>query len=373
MENYMKALALKPGTKDVEIYENWPDPKIQEDDEVKVRVKEVGICGTDREEAQGGRADAPLGEDKLIIGHEVLGVVEEIGKKVQKFSKGDLVVITVRRGCGECLPCKNECFDMCLTGNYQERGIKQKHGYQCEHVIEKEKYLVAVPEDIAQIAVLTEPTTVVEKAIDEASRLQNERLPFAGSADQWLEGKRVLVAGLGPIGLLAAMVLRLKGADVTGIDIVDPATQRPKILQDLGGRYIKSGDLFEKNFTEPKNQFDMIVEAAGIAKLDFDLIKALGNDGIYVLTGVPSDVRPLNVDASSIMKQLVLKNQIILGSVNAGNAHFQKAIDDLAKAEKKWPHLMEKLITHKVPYKDFAKVLFKHEPDEIKAVISWES
>jgi glucose 1-dehydrogenase len=368
----MKAIALKPHTKDVELKEDWPDPTIKADDDVKVEILEVGICGTDREEVSGGRADAPAGENLLVIGHEMLGKVVEIGKKVKNFKKGDLVVITVRRGCGICEPCKNNCYDMCKTGKYQERGIKQRHGYQCEYVVEKEMFLVKVPDSIKNIAVLTEPTTVVEKAIDESIRIQDERLPYEDNPAKWLKDKKVLIAGLGPIGLLAAMVLRLKGVDVTGIDIVDPDSKRPQILKQMGGKYIKSSDLFEEDFSKQDSQFDMILEAAGIAKLDFDLIKALANNGIYVLTGVPGDSRDLNIKGGDIMKQLVLKNQLILGSVNAGNIHFTKAISDLEKASKKWPNLIDKLITKRVPYTDFKNVLFKHDPNEIKAVIKWK-
>jgi len=367
----MKAIILKPHTKDVQLKDNWPEPKIEKDDDVKVQIIEVGICGTDREEASGGRADAPNGEELLVIGHEMLGKVVDVGKGVKNFKNGDLTVITVRRGCGKCEPCKNNCFDMCQTGLYQERGIKQRHGYQCEFVVEKEKFIVKVPESIKNIAVLTEPTTVVEKAIDEAVRLQNERIPYEDSLEKWLKGKKVLIAGLGPIGLLAAMVLRIKDVDITGIDIVDPTSKRPQIFKEMGGKYIKSSDLFKKDFSKPENQFDMIIEAAGIAKLDFDLINILGVNGIYVLTGVPGDARELNVKGSEIMKQLVLKNQVILGSVNAGNLHFKYAIDDLEKASKKWPNLIEQLITHRVSYQNFKDVLFKHDPNEIKAVIKW--
>ncbi|PIS00895.1 MAG: alcohol dehydrogenase [Chlamydiae bacterium CG10_big_fil_rev_8_21_14_0_10_35_9] len=362
----MKAIVLKPGTKNVELKTDWPEPSLQTPTQAKVRIRQVGICGTDREEVSGGRADAPKGENQLVIGHEMFGVIEEIGKGVKKLRPGDPVVITVRRGCGQCQPCLNGCFDMCETGLYTERGIKERHGYECEKVVEEEEFMVPVPKSIEHIAVLTEPTTVVEKAIDEASKIQVSRLPGETNPEKWLQDKNILVAGLGPIGLLAAMILSLRGAKVTGMDIVDPNSVRPQILQEMGGAYKKSDQILEH-----ESKFDMIVEAAGIAKLDFDLIHVLANNGVYVLTGVPGDDRPLNVDAGNIMKQLVLKNQVIVGSVNAGNIHFKRALQDLEAAEKKWKGVMEKLITHRVKAEEYDKVLFKHEPDEIKAIIEW--
>ena len=146
---------------------------------------------------------------------------------------------------------------------------------------------------------------------------------------------------------------------------------RPTLLKQMGGKYIQSSEATIEKFSQDCKQLDMVVEAAGIAKLDFDLIHILGINGIYVLTGVPGDQRPMNVDGASLMRQLVMKNQVILGSVNAGLNHFKKAIEDLEGADQKWSGLMEKLITSKTPYSDFSKVISHHDPDEIKAIIEW--
>ena len=78
------------------------------------------------------------------------------------------------------------------------------------------------------MGVLSEPLSVAEKAIDEAVRVQSARLPDAPATPDWLHGRRYLVAGLGPIGLLAAMALRLRGAEVYGLDVVDAETARPR-------------------------------------------------------------------------------------------------------------------------------------------------
>lgn len=366
----MKAIVLTPGTNQVNL-KDWPEPELKTPDDVKLKVLHVGICGTDREEASGGRADAPEGEKELVIGHEMIGKVTELGKNVKGFKVGDYAVFTVRRGCGMCLACKEEYYDMCYTGKYKERGIKNLHGFQAEYVVDNQKYLIKVPSAIQEIAVLTEPTTVVAKAIDEVCRIQNNRLPCYREKREWLEGKTALIAGLGPIGLLGAVILRLHGCKVLGLDVVDESSARPKILKELGGTYIngKNTPLSELNKQYP--QIDLILEAAGIVKLDFDLIATLGINGIYVLTGVPGDGSPLNVNGSSIMKQLVLKNQVIFGSVNASFAHFRQAVTDLEQGLKKWPNTLPKIISHHIPHEDFKKVLAKHTSDEIKVVIDW--
>jgi glucose 1-dehydrogenase len=368
----MKAILLKPHTQTLHI-ENVEEPQIKRPYDVKMKVLQVGICGTDREEASGGRADAPKGETELIIGHEMTGLVIEVGPKVQSVRPGDHAVISVRRGCNRCLPCKEDCYDLCETGLYTERGIKELHGFQSEFVLDEEKYVFKVPPLIKEIAVLTEPTTVVEKAIEVACRIQTARLPGEKDPEKWLTGKNVLVAGLGPIGLLAAMVLSIRGAKVWGLDVVDPNSARPTILKGMGGRYIKSSESALQNFSGECKQLDMVLEAAGIAKLNFDLMKLLGNNGIYALTGVPGNEKPFTVDGGPLMCQMVLKNQVIVGSVNASLSHFKKAIDDLEKAEKTWKGLIQKLITSRTPYSRFEKAIHSHTPNEIKAIIEWRS
>lgn len=157
---------------------------------------------------------------------------------MKRVRPGDLAVLTVRRGCGRCLPCAMNRSDMCLTGDFRERGIRGLDGFQAEYVVDREPYVVAVPREIASTAVLTEPLSVVEKAIDEAVRLQFARLPGAAATPDWLHGRRCLVAGLGPIGLLAAMALILRGAEVHGLDVVDAETARPAWLAHIGGTYV---------------------------------------------------------------------------------------------------------------------------------------
>src|SRR5690606_30084977 len=199
----MKAISLVPGTTNVSL-EKVPEPQITAPDEIKVRIREVGICGTDRDVASGGRADAPPGERKLILGHEMFGEVVEIGSEVTLVQKGDFGVFSVSRGCGKCSACNSNGSDMCFTGEYTERGIKEINGFQAEYVVDREQYFVKVPESIKDIGVLTEPMSVAAKAIDEAMIIQKARFSSIEDTQVWLKGKRALVAGIGAIGLLGA-------------------------------------------------------------------------------------------------------------------------------------------------------------------------
>jgi glucose 1-dehydrogenase len=366
----MKAIAIIPGTKVVHLLE-WPEPEVKAPGQIKLRVLRVGICGTDREEVSGGRADAPPGQKQLVIGHEMFGQVVETGKEVRTVQPGDFGCFTVRRGCGRCPACLAGRSDMCSTGGYTERGIKQRDGYECEFVVDQEASFVKVPKEQVPLGVLSEPTSVAEKAINEAVLIQAARLPGVADPQRWLEGKQVLVAGLGPIGLLAAVVLRLRGAKVLGLDVVDADSLRPKLLAKLGGKYVDGRETKPPALDDSFGQIDLILEATGVAHVEFDLLEALGINGAYVLTGIPSGDRPLEIDGARLMRKLVLRNQVMVGSVNASRKHFETAVEDLGQAYKTWGETLDQIITHVVPYTDFEAVLTQHPDNEIKAVIEW--
>ncbi len=366
----MRAIAITPGTSDVRVIER-PEPVVSAPDEIKVRVLRVGICGTDREEASGGRADAPEGTDELVIGHEMLGEVVEVGGAVTRVQPGDLAVFTVRRGCGRCLPCGMNRSDMCRSGDFKERGIRGLDGFQAEYVVDRELHVVRVPPEIGAIGVLTEPLSVVEKAIDEALRIQFSRLPAAAATPDWLHGRRCLVAGLGSVGLLAAMVLALRGAEVYGLDIVDAGSPRPRWLEHIGGRYVDGRQVPADKLEVELGPMELLFEATGAPRLAFNLIEALGLNGIYILTGIPGGHCVAQLAACDLIRDMVLDNQVMIGSVNAAHGHFQMAVDDLVQAHFRWPGHVERLITHRVPPANAATALHQHSEDEIKAVVEW--
>lgn len=367
----MQAIALIPGSHTVRLVDR-PEPAIQQPDEIKMQVLRVGICGTDREEAAGGRGRAPDGQEDLVIGHEMLGRVTAVGNSVTRVQPGDFAVFTVRRGCGHCLPCAMNRSDMCLTGDYQERGIWKRDGYQAETVVDTEQYVVRVPPELETVGVLCEPLSVAEKAIDEAVRLQEARLPHAPATPDWLFGRRCLVAGLGPIGLLAAMILRLRGAAVYGLDVVAKDSARPRWLAGIGGEYVDGRAVPPDQVDDQLGPMDLIVEATGVASLAFNLLDGLATNGVYVLTGLPGGERPLQIPGPDLIRQLVLGNQVMVGSVNAARAHFQMAVDDLQQAHQRWGDHLNQLITHRHPVTDFQEALTHHPDDEIKTVIEWQ-
>src|SRR5262249_10281565 len=201
----MQALAVFPSKKSVQLVD-IPEPRLQDATGVLLRVREDALRGTDREISAFEHGSPPPGSDRLILGHESLAEVVEVGRSVQSLHPGDLVVAMVRRPCAhpECRPCRAGRSDFCITGDFTERGIKEADGFLTEYTLDDEEYLLKVPNPLADVAVLIEPLTVVAKAIGQARAILH-RLPYEPGP------QRGLVLGAGPVGLLGAMGLVANG------------------------------------------------------------------------------------------------------------------------------------------------------------------
>jgi threonine dehydrogenase-like Zn-dependent dehydrogenase len=301
----------------------------------------------------------------------MLGQVAAVGPAVIGVRPGDYAVVTVRRGCDRCRACALGRPDMCETGGYRERGIWGLDGCQSEYVIDREPFVIPVPRELHGIAVVVEPLSIAEKALDETIRLQTARLPDAPRDGAWLFGRRSLVAGLGPIGLLAAMVLRLRGAEVWGLDIADAGSARPRWFAGLGGHYLDGREVPVTRVRDRVGPMDLVLDASGAPGLAFDLLGVLAPGGICVMTGIPGTDHPLTLSGAALIRQLVLGNQLILGAVNASSEHFAAAVADLTHASRCWGDHLAGLVTHRYSMTEFEAPLRGHPAGEIKAVIEW--
>src|SRR5512138_220360 len=200
----MRAVAVFPRVPEVRLVEH-PEPQILAPSQVAIRVREVGICGTDREIAAGAHGAPPDGAPYLVLGHEALGEVVEVGTSVSRLRRGDLVVPTVRRPCRDmrCRACATGHPDFCTTGEFIQRGIRGAHGYLAERVVDEQR----------DVAVLTQPLSVAEAALKLVESVQR-RLPWSedveGSTGRSAERVAVVI-GAGPVGALAALALRVRG------------------------------------------------------------------------------------------------------------------------------------------------------------------
>lgn len=367
----MKAVSVFPHRCQVHLTDE-PEPALRTPNDVKLRMLEVGICGTDKEIAACQYGTPPEGRDSLVIGHESLGEVVELGREVSGLKLGDLVVPMVRRPCAieDCLPCRSERQDYCSTGEFAERGIKSLSGFMTEYVVDDARYMVKVPRALRDIAVLVEPLTIAEKSLAQVAVVQ-QRLPWACPVKRGAERHtchRAVVLGAGPVGLLGAMALRHTGFDVTVYSKTPAPNDRAALVEAIGGRYLSSERTSVDELVEIVGPIDLVYEAVGASQLAFDVLRVLGTNGIFVFTGVPARKGPIQIDSDLLMRNLVLKNQVVLGSVNAGREDFESAIRDLGAFKKRWPEAVDAMISGRFPIEDVAALL--RGKDGIKNVLA---
>jgi threonine dehydrogenase-like Zn-dependent dehydrogenase len=347
----MQALAVFPSAKRVDLL-NIPEPHLNSATEVLLRLREVGLCGTDREIASFEHGDPPHGADHLILGHESLAEVVEVGHDVRGLHPGDLVVAMVRRPClhAECRACRAGRPDFCLTGDYTERGIKGADGFLTDYVVDDHAFLVKVPHALADVAVLVEPLSVVTKAANQAQAILNRLLYDPGP-------QRGLVLGAGPIGLLGAMVLVADGFETVVYSRDSEESKQAELVRSLGARYESSARTSFESLAKDSGEFDVVLEAVGFAPLMMAATQLLKPNGVVALTGVPPEAATAELNAGRALRNLVLRNEAIFGTVNAGRKDHLSAIQHLEQFMVLFPESVRKLITHRVPLDEVPQML----------------
>ncbi len=376
----MKAITVSPATRSISL-ENVAEPALRLDPgHVRVRILDVGVCGTDREICCFDYGQPPPGSEHLVIGHESLGEILEIAPDVTRVKVGDLVVPTVRRPCphGECTACESSRQDFCYTGDFVERGIKQAHGYMTEIIVDHERYMNVVPKNLRDVGVLVEPLTIAEKALEQIWQVQ-QRLPWAcpvvpdsseGSGTNNGSCHRAVVLGAGPVGLLGAMALATAGFDTFVYSREPHGSAKSRLVESFGGHYIPASDTSARDLAGVVGNIDVVYEAAGASSVAFDAMSVLGTNGIFVFTGVPGRKGPIPVDTDILMRNLVLKNQVVFGTVNAGRSCFESAVRDLGTFTERWPEAVHSLISSRRAVEDYREPLLGR-PEGIKNVLAF--
>lgn len=211
----MKAVTWQ-GKRDVQV-SDVPDPRIQEPGDAVVRVTSTAICGSDLHlyELLG-----PFMSAGDVLGHEAIGVVEEVGSGVTNLSKGDRVVVPFQISCGGCVMCRQGLMTQCETTQVRDQGCGaalfgysklygQVPGGQAE-------YLRVPHADFTHIRVPDGPA-------DTRYLFLSDVLPTAWQAVEYAavpDGGTVTVLGLGPIGEMAARIAHHRGLRVIGVDLV---------------------------------------------------------------------------------------------------------------------------------------------------------
>jgi len=349
----MKAISVFPGKPNSVHVADMPKPSLDQIPNgrgVLVKVLNVGVDGTDKEINAAEYGAAPPGFDFLVIGHEGFGQVEAVGANVTEVKPGDYVVATVRRP-GKSIYDLIGTNDMTTDDTYYERGINLRHGYLTEHYVDDVEFIVKVPKGLKHVGVLLEPTTVVEKGIHQAYEIQR-RLKV------W-RPRKAAVMGAGTIGLLATLVLRLKGLDVTTFGRTSKPYLNSDLIEELGARYISTAETSVIDGAIEYGPFDLVFEGTGNSSVVFDSMQALGKNGVLVLASVTGGDKMIQIPADRINLEFVLGNKVMVGTVNANREYFEMGVGDMAQAEAEYPGWLAKLLTDPVKGLENYRELFQ--------------
>lgn len=346
----MQAIAVLPGQPHSVHLREIPAPRlgdqphphvcrIPEGRAVLVRVLQIGVDATDREINEALYGGAPPGGEHLVIGHESFGEVVEVGERVTEVRPGDLVTCTVRRP-GKTLYDAIGRND--LTGDevYYERGINLCHGFMTEYFVDDAEYVVRVPSGLRRLGVLSEPASVCAKALDQAYLAQ-------GRLQVW-NPRRAFVLGAGQIGLLATMMLRLRGLEVYTIASSPAPNLKAEIAEGYGAAYVSTRQEPLPELARRVGRPDLIFEATGNAELCFRAMEVLAVNGALVWTSITGGSRELSIDAAKINLEWVLGNKLLVSSVNGNRRHFELGLQALSHGELTYPGVTEKILTHPV-------------------------
>lgn len=338
----MRAIAVHPGKANSAHLTEMPKPCLKDiprNRGVLVKVLRVGVDGTDKEINAAEYGAAPDGFNFLVIGHESFGQVQEVAPGVSELVPGDYVVAMVRRP-GYSIYDQIGLQDMTTDDTYFERGINLRHGYLAEYYADDADYLIKIPRGLKNVGVLLEPMTVVEKGVAQAYEIQRRMKVW--------RPRKAAVMGAGTIGLLAALVLRLRGLDVTVFSRERKPNRNAELIEETGARYVSVQDTSILEGARQSGPFDVIFEATGFSPVVFDSMQALAKNGVLVLSSITGGDRKVEVPADRINLDFVLGNKVMVGTVNAARENFEEGVRDMAKAEAEYPGWLSQLLTHPV-------------------------
>ena len=359
----MFAIAAHPGATEPSIVD-LPQPRQPAAGEVLCRTLEVGVCGTDREILHSAAPVVPAGAPYLVLGHECLARVEAMGSDVKSLAVGDLVTPLVRRA---NQPSKIRA-DMLAFGTFVERGIYLEHGFTPPLWLDRPEHLLTVPPAMSDVAILTEPLSVVEKAVNEAVILQQARL----SAGTWVaEPPRVMVTGLGPIGFAGVLAAVARGWPVWVYGRDDADTFRANLVRQLGGHYVPCPDN-ELHITDlEQNGYDLLLECTGSDEVMMSAAQGLRSRAVLCWLGSERIPQPRMHNVSRLMRDGLIRNQLVVGCVNSAPRDFADALRHLAQLREQCGEALRQIITERVVPHESLWHYTNRRPQGIKVVLDY--
>ncbi len=331
----------------------------------------VGFCGTDREIVHGQLGRLPPGSDHLVLGHEMVGVVAEVGDRATDLRPGQLVTAMVRSACRRCVPCALGRPDYCLSGQYSEFGIAGLDGFAQPAINICSSMVVPVPREVASFAVLTEPLAVVVKALDQASTVLARIPGRLSDTPRWGEGLHAVVAGAGTIGVLSTYLLSDRGFTVTTLDVQPAGSAAARLVQQADAQYVQVSSEDARSAAQSVGPADVVLEATGDARLAFELLRTLAPGAVMVWIGSSGhDGRAAeSFDIGRAQRRAVANHHAVIGTVNASRSDFAEAIKALGALTRRAG--FAGIITSVLPPERFAEAIAPRR-DAIKQVVAFD-
>ncbi|ROQ52626.1 2-desacetyl-2-hydroxyethyl bacteriochlorophyllide A dehydrogenase [Rathayibacter sp. PhB152] len=314
----MRAVVLD-GKGSIDVTE-LPDP-VAGSGEVVIAPEVVGICGTDIHLASG---DYPTGTFPVVPGHEFAGTIVQVGPDVDGFSVGDRVCVDPNVACGHCDQCVAGATNLCR--NLVPIGVTS-NGAVAELVSVPVGVVFALPEGIDwTTGALIEPLACVLHALDRVDSVS---------------GQRVLIYGAGSIGLLAAALVRARGAST--IDVVEPSPVRRQAALEFGVDAV-----FAPGERATECDIDLVIEASGHPTAVSDALVRLAERGTLLQMGVVSPTASIDLFPYDLFDR-ELK---IIGSQSLATS-YPAAVEDITSL----PELAERMVTHTFGLAEYAEAL----------------
>ena len=294
----MKAIQIvKPGELRIIDMEK---PHIDDKNNILVKMRAAGICGSDVGIYHGTNAAATY---PRVIGHEMVGVVEEIGSNVKKLKVGDRIIVNQVVSCGECYPCRHNRGNVC--DHLEVRGVHRDGGYR-EYMAVPEEDCYILPDNLSDAdAVMIEPTTI---AIQSLSRAEIE------------DDDVIFIIGCGALGSSILRIARLTNAKIIVGDIVDD-----KLNDALKNGAHYAVNLSHEDFEEKVKEYSngrgptVTIDAACTKDSLMNAIKVTGNAGRVITMG-------FSISPTEVNQFLITSKELDVRGSRLQNKKFGEAI-----------------------------------------------
>jgi len=300
--------------------------------QVRVRVGATGVCGTDVHLFDGHfHARLPL-----IPGHEIAGVIDQVGAGVRELEEGQLVALDPVIACGQCWACRRGQRQHCLR--FEALGVTQAGGF-AQYVLAPAANAYPVRHLSVAEAAFAEPLGCVAWGI---LRLRPE------------PGSNALLFGAGPIGLLLMQALLISG--VTEVTVVDPVAERLALAKSLGASHtVQTGPSMAQALRDLEpHGFDIVAEATGIPSVVEDMPRYAAVGGKLLIFGVAPEEATVRISPYDIFQ----RDLSLIGSFSL-NATIPLALNWLESGRIR----VEPLISHRMPLEELHKALeYKEHP-----------